>query len=354
MAFYDSVAVIAGRSIVTIEPLPEKKKETEETVIIKQPKKNITWFAGSNPDEDEEYKNIDEIEQTMNETNLGKSKEMKTFNTKQEKINTYNDNISKLEDVLDGKPFLSTEINQNKYIINNYMKQENKVVEPAQAFETYRSNAEHKNITSENSKSTFENKEKEKEDFECEKKNDEEEEMKKNKKIVNITSNELLNTEINENNPKPETSSQQLLTTGSDESITLRKKSLKERRLSKCLSLNLDMKLEIPVIRQSSMPKFFLDTPDEHQQESSLIRSTSMVLSSPMKPPNEFNLDLKSIVEIEKERINSSNNKLVTVKKENSISGITKLVHIKHKFKKPHSFKRHASTNNLPNSINHI
>lgn len=38
MAFYDSVAVIAGRSIVTIDPLP-----TEQKPIVQQPTRRLRW-----------------------------------------------------------------------------------------------------------------------------------------------------------------------------------------------------------------------------------------------------------------------------------------------------------------------
>lgn len=42
MAFYDSVSVIAGRAIVTIDPLPEKDKDGFGLPVVQQPRR-LRW-----------------------------------------------------------------------------------------------------------------------------------------------------------------------------------------------------------------------------------------------------------------------------------------------------------------------
>lgn len=42
MAFYDSVSVIAGRAIVTIDPLPEKDKDGAAQPVVQQPRR-LWW-----------------------------------------------------------------------------------------------------------------------------------------------------------------------------------------------------------------------------------------------------------------------------------------------------------------------
>lgn len=126
-----------------------------------------------------------------------------------------------------------------------------------------------------------------------------------------------------------------------------RKKSLRERRLSKCLSLNLtDHKLELPVIRQSSIPKFYLDSPAQHQIEASIGREPCNILTSPVLPnSNKFDFDLKSVVQMEKERVHRAP---APVHRQNS-----RLAKIGERLK-PLKIKRHASTMNLPHSISYI
>ncbi|CAH0552016.1 unnamed protein product [Brassicogethes aeneus] len=79
-----------------------------------------------------------------------------------------------------------------------------------------------------------------------------------------------------------------------------RKKSLRERRMSKSLYLKIDaIPKEVPIIRQQSMPKFYLDTPEDNQSDSTLCRAPSAILTSPViNNPNGY--DLYSIVQIEK------------------------------------------------------
>lgn len=103
--------------------------------------------------------------------------------------------------------------------------------------------------------------------------------------------------------------------------VKLRKKSsLMERRMSKSLSLNFGDYLnhrhrsELPIIRQSSVPKFYLETPTVVDEKTSLpIDSStnlrggpSCTLTSPIRPKTfRFEYDLKSIVQMEMERVQS-------------------------------------------------
>ncbi|KAJ8970431.1 hypothetical protein NQ317_014983 [Molorchus minor] len=81
--------------------------------------------------------------------------------------------------------------------------------------------------------------------------------------------------------------------------VESRKKSLIERRMSKSLYLKIDYPKELPIIRQNSVPKFFLDTPEQNQTESTLIKSPLTSLQSPMVG-TEHSFDLYSVVQMEK------------------------------------------------------
>ncbi|KAL3288821.1 hypothetical protein HHI36_003269 [Cryptolaemus montrouzieri] len=91
-----------------------------------------------------------------------------------------------------------------------------------------------------------------------------------------------------------------------------RKKSLMERRTSKSLNLRIecvgDHCREVPIIRQNSMPKFFLETPESHQIESAIFKPTSSALTIPVPVTNRhgFVYDLSSVVQMEKERVFNS------------------------------------------------
>lgn len=93
--------------------------------------------------------------------------------------------------------------------------------------------------------------------------------------------------------------------------VELRKKSLSERRQSRSLHIKIDSPKEIPIIRQSSVPKFFLDTPEMNQTESSLVKTPLASLQSPMICKDGFCYDLKSVVQIEKMNFSEKDKKNV-------------------------------------------
>lgn len=119
---------------------------------------------------------------------------------------------------------------------------------------------------------------------------------------------------------------QQIITDNSDQQQR-QLKSLRERRMSKSLYLKIDQPKELPLIRQQSMPKFYLDTPstdDEHHRiitaattvTSSMFRVPSVTLTSPVVPNNSsgFVYDLYSVVQMERARVqNCGNNNKVPV-----------------------------------------
>ncbi|KAL1493885.1 hypothetical protein ABEB36_009569 [Hypothenemus hampei] len=221
MAFYDSVSVIAGRAIVTIDPL-EPRRIKEQRPVIEQPRKRLQWPEKNSKDLDANYlKSImqDHDKQTI-KTNSDTEDGME------------NDIREKL--LIRKVPHLLTE----KYPI------------------------------------------------------------KKSVSFHNIP-NKTSSSSEDEIDSKIKSSSSTLL---EEDEVTLRGKSLRERRMSKSLSLKLgDIPKELPIIRQNSMPKFYLDTPDENQmKDSSLIKSSAMALKSPMD--NKFDFDLQSVVQMEKER----------------------------------------------------
>lgn len=91
--------------------------------------------------------------------------------------------------------------------------------------------------------------------------------------------------------------------------VQLRKKSLQQRRLSKALSLQIDPeRKELPLIRQSSVPKFYIATPELNQIDSCVARTPSITLNTPILPQiHKFNYDLSSVVQIHKELQSSFN-----------------------------------------------
>nr|XP_023014539.1 uncharacterized protein LOC111504253 isoform X1 [Leptinotarsa decemlineata] len=132
--------------------------------------------------------------------------------------------------------------------------------------------------------------------------------------------------------------------------VELRKKSLMERRSSKSLHLKIDFPKELPIIRQSSVPKFFVDTPEENQAPNTLIKNPYTSLQSPMVQPQSFLYDLKSVVQIESSKQNThggDGNSLAPVHRETS-----RLSQIKEKIKLKKS-KSTLSASNLPHT-NHI
>ncbi|GLV40669.1 uncharacterized protein CBL_04472 [Carabus blaptoides fortunei] len=128
-----------------------------------------------------------------------------------------------------------------------------------------------------------------------------------------------------------------------------RKKSLKERRKSAAgLTLKLQNDFhEIPVIRQNSMPKFYLDTPElgTHRTYGS---DRSSVLVSPVLPNSPtFNYDLRSVVQMEKEHY-ATMSKPATPRSNRS----SRLTNVRKKLKPMLSKK--ASSKSLPDGINHV
>lgn len=426
MAFYDSVAIIAGRSIVTIDPTPRGPKQP--AVIVKQPTKSLRWVSeehleneaneqkleganrnssaakledvldgkplimndnSKNPtlndnslnqneggmrlDENPFFKNVNfsqnghfdfnsrvnaNFENSSSENK--KSENLKMTNTNQENVNTENKNYE----------IANADEENTKNANSKYRNSESANSEPRNSETVNHENAKFKNLNSrnensENVKSTLTNS------------GNSNSQNSQNAKEQNSEEKTAIITNANENNSietlKPGLSTANLkgnlavslphLPDGAtrhipdenllkpEQPIKLRKKSLKERRMSKCASLNFDHRLEIPVIRQSSVPKFYLDTPDVHQQESSILRSPSVTLSSPVKPKiGEFTYDLKSVVEMERERQRESKSS-IPVHKENSMKG-QKFSQMKQRLIP--LVKRHASANNLPNSVHHM
>ncbi|KAK4884027.1 hypothetical protein RN001_000298 [Aquatica leii] len=151
---------------------------------------------------------------------------------------------------------------------------------------------------------------------------------------------------------KPEPQNMNLLQV---EPVKLRKKSLAERRASRSLTLNIDRTLELPIIRQVSMPKFYIDTPEANQMDPNYFKEPSSVLTSPViKDPSDL-YDLRSIVQLEKDnRNNLQSSSVVPVHKQQVPSSAhSRLSLIKEKLNTT-KLKKQASTSNLPHSIQHI
>ncbi|XP_044263604.1 uncharacterized protein LOC123010631 isoform X1 [Tribolium madens] len=243
MAFYDSVSVIAGRAVVTIDPLPEEKP------IVQQPTRKLRWeneVLGQNRWE-KLSKSVPAIfDAAKKEEEKQKSEEEKK--TEHERKN--NDKSDKSRDAVD-KPKLET------------LKPENLVPE-------------------------------------------------------------------------------------------IRRRSLAERRLSKSLYLKIDQPKEIPIIRQQSMPKFYVDTPEERdQQHTSMFRTPSSALASPVPKSSAFVYDLYSVVQMERERVKHMDTQVPVHRKESDRS--SRLLQIRDKIK----LRRVKSSlgtpvTNLPHSHQHI
>ncbi|CAH1128194.1 unnamed protein product [Ceutorhynchus assimilis] len=226
MAFFDSVSVIAGRAIVTIEPLePHRTKKPPSQPVSEQPKKRLrNWPERNSKDLQPEF------------LRKGKAPLIKQDNSSDTDGGT------------------ESETPQEKLL---HKKTPNKLL--TEKFP-----------------------------------------MKKSVSFHNIP--EKSSSSGDETDYKFKT--QSLIVPEEDE-VTLRAKSLRERRMSKSLSLKIGdiIPKELPIIRQNSMPKFYLDTPDENQiRDSTLMRQATLVLKSPMVASGEFNFDLYSVVQIEKDR----------------------------------------------------
>ncbi|KAF5280875.1 hypothetical protein FQR65_LT03024 [Abscondita terminalis] len=153
-------------------------------------------------------------------------------------------------------------------------------------------------------------------------------------------------------NDKQEPKNQNLLQV--IEPVKMRKKSLAERRASRSLTLTIDRNLELPIIRQVSMPKFYIETPESNQMDPNYFKEPSSVLTSPViKDPSDL-FDLRSIVQLEKDNRNSQSSGVAPVHKHApQSSSHSRLSLIKEKLKTT-KLKKQASTSNLPHSIQHI
>ncbi|KAJ8924135.1 hypothetical protein NQ315_006919, partial [Exocentrus adspersus] len=248
MAFYDSVSVIAGRAIVTIDPLPVKDKEP--VPVVQQPRRLRWQEQMRNPKQPPGLLDKSSDEGTSSDTT---------------------DNVLRDEELLQEPKTISKEITSRKVV-------------------------------------SFEN-------------------------AANVT--EL---------PKPKPEPTLNVTNLTVPDVETRRKSLRERRMSKSLYLKIDFPKEVPVIRQNSMPKFFLDTPEHNQTESSLFRGALTSLQSPMVSNDEFSYDLYSVVQMEKTKNQNSPKEVAPIHRESS-----RLRLIKEKIKLKKS-KSTVSASNIPHS----
>ncbi|XP_063919456.1 uncharacterized protein LOC135134654 isoform X2 [Zophobas morio] len=134
--------------------------------------------------------------------------------------------------------------------------------------------------------------------------------------------------------------------------VEIRRKSLKDRRMSKSLYLKIDQPKEIPIIRQQSMPKFYLDTPDD-QASTSMFRTPSAALTSPVPKSSAFVYDLYSVVQMERARVQNMGGHVPIHRKESDRS--SRLLQIRDKIKlRRVKSSLGTSITNLPHSHQHI
>lgn len=114
--------------------------------------------------------------------------------------------------------------------------------------------------------------------------------------------------------------------------------------MSKSLYLRLDLpNKEVPIIRQHSVPKFFLETPEENQ--STLVNNLPSALVSPVTTSSEFSYDLYSIVQMAKSKQQEEQNKTPPV----PIHHANRLIQIKDRIRLKKS-KSTLSASNIPHS----
>lgn len=268
MAFYDQVSLIAGRSIVTIDPLPKEPKPIEH-----QPIRRIRWWED----------NIDERHkenETKNKQHLKPSVVPTIYESSAEDLTS---SMEEVDSIITKKVSIKIHLDT-------------------------------KNDTNE--------------------KEQDKESSTDTKSLSNTSASQSL---LNVNDP-----------------VKLRKKSLKERRMSRSLTLSIDRTLELPVIRQISMPKFYIDTPEINQTDSCILNAPSTALTSPVVPRSQFGFfDLRSIVQMENEHRSSNPHHYPAVPVHRQGSPISRLSLIKERLKST-KLKRQGSATNLPNSIHHI
>lgn len=248
MAFYDSVAIIAGRAVVTIDPLPEKSKQQQP--VVQQPMKRLRWW------EDEKHEKMKETVPSIMEEKSESS-------------------ISSDEGI---------EIKTNGYLSADEKTEAEKL------------------------------------------------EVKKDQRSPSV--NKL--------------SRAQTLAVIDDGKRGLR---LRERRMSRSQTFNFNTAAELPLVRQLSMPKFYLDTPDVAHTETAIAKTPSTALSPVQPGLNQFNFDLRSVVQMEKEKEKGEVRMSVPVHGEPERS--SRLAQIRGKLN-PLKIKRQPSMTNVPNSSIHM
>lgn len=129
------------------------------------------------------------------------------------------------------------------------------------------------------------------------------------------------------------------------------RKSLRERRMSKSLHLKIEQSKELPLVRQQSMPKFYLDTPSLEEQAAMYSRSPTASLVSPLPKKAGFQYDLYSVVQIENEK--SQINANVKVHRKDSERS-SRLLQMKEKIMLKRSKSSLGTVTNLPHSHHHI
>jgi len=286
MAFYDQVALIAGRAIVTIDPLPKQPKPIEH-----QPVRRVRWWED----------NVDE----QNKENEAKNKQHQNTIIK----------VASVPIIIEAS---TEDLTSSMEELDSIISKKVSIAPPEN-----KDQIDGKLETKTNDQNTTEN---------------------NNQQAGNKQ-------ELAAPAPAPQPTTTRLSV---NEPVKIRKKSLRERRMSRSLTINIDRNMELPVIRQLSMPKFYLDTPEVNQTDSSILMAPSVTLMSPVMPrSSQFDLfDLRSVVQLEKEhRTSSTQSNPVPVHKQ--LSPHSRLIQIKEKLKST-KLKRQGSATNLPNSIHHI
>lgn len=261
MAFFDSVSIIAGRAIVTIDPIPEK---TKQPPVVHQPKR-IKWFV-----QDDDKKNEENDKKSNNKENIPV-------------INTNNaDSDSDKQDDVSSKNSLNLSVNTQG-------SKDSILEKPGQ---------------------------------------------RRDQRSPSVS-------KLNR--------AQTLAVIRNDDDIQMRKKGLRERRMSRSQTFNFNYNnnIELPLIRQSSMPKFYLDTPD--QTDSAMVKTPGTALSP--VPTTRFDFDLRSVVQLEKDKEMEMKSGHVPVHGDPERS--SRLAQIRGKLR-PLKIKRQQSVSNIPNSVLHM
>lgn len=255
MAFYDSVAVIAGRAVVTIDPLPEKSKQ--QLPVVLQPTKRLRWWEDGNNEKSKET--VPSITEEKSDGSISSDEGIEIKHT--------------------------------------------------------------------GSFSADEKPEKEEETEKLE--------VKRDQRSPSV--NKL--------------SRAQTLAVIDDGKRGLR---LRERRMSRSQTFNFNTGAELPLVRQLSMPKFYLDTPDvAHAEPPTMGKSPSTALSPVQPGISQFNFDLRSVVQMEKDKEKEKEDARVSVPVHGEPERSSRLAQIREKLN-PLKIKRQHSMTNVPNSSIHM